>query len=229
MPRKRREELREATIADIKAAARKLMGEHGTAGLSIRAIAREIDMTAPALYYYYDNLDDLVTALIFDDYHALAEAMETARDAAAGQPYRDQLLAVMLQFRQWALEHPVDYMLISGNPIPGYEAPSDLTTPAAARVMAVSVGILADGIAAGEFNVPPEAADLPDTVANALRQIAQERGYDTPVSAVYLAVSGWAQVHGLVSLELYHATQPVIGDTEAFYHRRLQAIVDELA
>ncbi|MBZ0299173.1 MAG: TetR/AcrR family transcriptional regulator [Anaerolineae bacterium] len=228
MPRKRQEALREATFEDIKAAARTLMGEKGTAGLSMRGIARQLDLTAPALYYYYGSLDDLITALIYEDYHALADVMEAARESSRAQSPADQLTFVLNAYRQWALDHPVDFMLISGNPIPGYDAPGELTTPAAARVLAVPTDVIADGLAAGEFKLPPEALDLPESIAYALQQVAAERGYNTPVGAVYLAVSGWTQINGLVSLELYNATQPVVGDTGAFFAHRMQALIDSM-
>jgi hypothetical protein len=154
--------------------------------------------------------------------------METARDATAARPYPDQLMAVLQAYRQWALDHPVDFMLISGNPIPGYDAPGELTFPAASRSLAVPLGIIADGMAAGAFVAPQEALNLPEPLAHTLNQIAAERGFDTPVGAVYLAVAGWAQVHGLVSLELYNATQPVVGDTALFYRHRVQALINSM-
>lgn len=228
MPRKRHEALREATLEDIKDAARRLMAEHGTAGLSLRGIAKELDMTAPALYYYYPSLDDLITALIFEDYHWLADTMEAARQAAADRSYADQLMIILEANRQWALDHPVDFMLISGNPIPGYEAPSEVTTPAASRVLGVAVTVIAGGIAAGEFKLPAEAQNLPEPVAQTLSLIAGERGYNTSVDAVYLAVMGWTQVHGLIALEVYNAIQPVVGDTAAFFRHRVRSLIDTM-
>lgn len=228
MARVRREALREATFEEIKTTARKLMTQRGTAGLSMRAIARELGMTAPALYYYYTNLDELITTLILEDYHALADAMEQARDQHETGSYRQQLVAVLEAYRQWALDHPIDFQLIYGNPIPGYEAPAQLTIPAASRGLAVPTGIIAAGLAAGEFRLPQETIDLPPSILKAIQQVAEERDYETPVEAVYLAVTGWTQVHGLVSLELYDAFQPVIGDTTRFFQRRLQTIIDQL-
>lgn len=226
MPRKRRDDLREATYEDIKTAARKLMADQGTAGLSLRGIARELGMTAPALYYYYDNLDSLITTLIVENYHHLADAMESARDAHADQVHRQQLVAVMQAYRRWALEHPIDFQLIYGNPIPGYEAPGDLTVPAASRALSVSAGIIADGLGKGVFHVPVEAAQLPESVCLAFRQIAEERGYKhTPVEAIYLAVIGWTRAQGLISLEIYNSLQPVVGDTEAFYQHQIDTLI----
>jgi cytochrome P450 len=40
------------------------MAQHGTAGISLRGIGRELGITAPAIYNYFPRLDDLITALI---------------------------------------------------------------------------------------------------------------------------------------------------------------------
>jgi AcrR family transcriptional regulator len=45
----RRERIRQATVEEIKAVARAQMAAEGTAGVTLRAIAREMGMTAPAL------------------------------------------------------------------------------------------------------------------------------------------------------------------------------------
>ena len=84
-PRPKRELGRERsdTITQIKAVARQQMAEHGTAGLSLRGIAREMGITAPAIYNYFPRLDDLITALIVDAFTALADAMEAAEAAEA--------------------------------------------------------------------------------------------------------------------------------------------------
>jgi AcrR family transcriptional regulator len=36
----------------------------GTAGISIRAIARTMDLTPPAIYHYFSSRDELITALV---------------------------------------------------------------------------------------------------------------------------------------------------------------------
>ena len=47
----------------IKNVALNQMATSGSASLSLRAIARELKITAPAIYNYFSNRDDLVTAL----------------------------------------------------------------------------------------------------------------------------------------------------------------------
>src|SRR5690606_2267632 len=51
------------TDADIRHAARTLLVEHGADAVTLRAIARSLGVTAPALYRYYKSLDDLMESL----------------------------------------------------------------------------------------------------------------------------------------------------------------------
>jgi AcrR family transcriptional regulator len=57
----RREQQRQSTLDEIKTVARRQMAREGTGALSLRAIAAEMGVTAPALYRYYANRDDLIT------------------------------------------------------------------------------------------------------------------------------------------------------------------------
>ena len=50
----------------IKETAWKQIAKFGAPTLSLRAIARELKITAPAIYNYFPNRDALVTALIVD-------------------------------------------------------------------------------------------------------------------------------------------------------------------
>src|SRR5262245_33076145 len=124
MPRTRHVEQYEATRSQILDIARKQMAEHGTAGLALRAIAREMDVTAPAIYRYFPSLDDLITELILENFNALADALEAASNSLPENDYAGRIMAVLMAYRQWALDHPIDFQLIYGNPIPGYVAPA---------------------------------------------------------------------------------------------------------
>ncbi len=94
MPLTRRERVRAATIDEIKEIARRHIAEKGAAALSLRAIAREMGMTSPALYRYFASRDDLVTALIVDAYNSLADALEAARDACEEADHAGRLAAI---------------------------------------------------------------------------------------------------------------------------------------
>jgi AcrR family transcriptional regulator len=59
-----RQRLRQATREEIMETARQQMAADGSSALSLHAVARQMGMTAPALYRYFKSRDALVTALI---------------------------------------------------------------------------------------------------------------------------------------------------------------------
>src|SRR5882672_12208641 len=83
MTQTRRERLRTATVAEIKSLARRLLMAGGPHAFSLRAIARDMGMTAPAIYRYFPSLDALVAELAEDLYDELREATEAAGQGEA--------------------------------------------------------------------------------------------------------------------------------------------------
>src|SRR5262245_29799005 len=108
-------------------------------------------ITGPALYRYFANRDALLTELISDAYHDLADTLEGAIAGAEASPAR--LRAAAAALREWALAAPHRYLLLFGTPIPGYEAPAH-TLDAASRSMAALLS------AAGPDVEPPGQSAL---------------------------------------------------------------------
>src|SRR5512138_3553186 len=119
----------------IKETAWKQIAQFGAPALSLRAIARELKITAPAIYNYFPDRDALVTALIIDAYQTFGDSQLAARDSIPESDLIGRLIATGLAYRQWAHQYPQRYQLIFGTPIPGYQAPYDITMPVAARSM----------------------------------------------------------------------------------------------
>src|SRR5947208_2680318 len=107
-----RQQQHDLMIEAIKNAARQQMASEGTAAISLRAIARALDVTAPALYRYFTDRDDLITDLIVDAFNALADALVAADAEQARDDYGARLIATLLMYRRWAIEHPTDFKLI---------------------------------------------------------------------------------------------------------------------
>ncbi|MBC7810599.1 MAG: WHG domain-containing protein, partial [Burkholderiales bacterium] len=135
-----------------------------------------------------------------------------------------RLMAAMLAYRQWAIDHPTDYMLIYGNPIPGYHAPREVTVPAVMRTSVTFVSLLQALDEGGLLTLPSDYDDLPPTVAEHLRGILGRDGYEVPVGVLYLTTVVWTRIHGMISLELYGHTPPVVGDPAAMYRYEAQLL-----
>jgi AcrR family transcriptional regulator len=221
----RRERVRQATMEEIKAVARAQMAAEGTAGVTLRAIAREMGMTAPALYRYFGSRDELVTALVTDAYDALADAMEAAVDGVAPGDHADRVRAAFGAFRAWGLEHPTEFALIFGSPIPGYVAP-ETTRPAGTRYTNLLAGLLAEAYAAGALD--PARIDLrvPPELASQLEQARLREAFGgAPVPVVALGLSAWTRLHGLVTLEVFGHLAQAFGDGAALFAQELESII----
>lgn len=93
--------------------------------ITLRAIAREMGMTANAIYGYFPTRDDLVTTLVNDVYTALADAVDTAWATTPSADPAVRIEAWANAFRTWALVNPQGFRLIYGDPVPGYQAPEE--------------------------------------------------------------------------------------------------------
>ncbi|WP_399123489.1 TetR family transcriptional regulator [Streptomyces sp. N2A] len=105
------------------------MASGGPDAITLRAIAREMGMTANAIYGYFPTRDDLVTTLINDVYTALADAVDTAWEATPSAEPAVRIEAWANAFRTWALVNPQGFRLIYGDPVPGYQAPEGAPPP----------------------------------------------------------------------------------------------------
>ncbi|MFC7583358.1 TetR/AcrR family transcriptional regulator [Nonomuraea antimicrobica] len=119
----RRERLRAEATREIKAIALRQMADGGPGAISLRGIAREMGMTARAIYSYFPTRDDLVTTLISEIGASISEAVESACAAVPGTDPGGRLIAWGLALREWALAHPESFRLFYGHPVPGYQPP----------------------------------------------------------------------------------------------------------
>jgi len=213
-----------ALTADrIKSAAWAQMAQHGTAGLSLRGIARQLGVTAPAIYNYFPRLEDLITALIVDAFTALAGAMEAADASVTSERSYDKIMALCLAYRRWAIGHPVHFQLIYGNPIPGYSAPAEITIPLARRPFLGMFRWFVRGYDTGELSIPDEYRAVPPHMAESIAAWKQVSGIDMPDALVVLLMSGWSRIHGAVMLELFGHIQPLVGEGPDFFRLEIEA------
>src|SRR5215831_4519499 len=144
----RRARLRADMIDQIKAVARQQLAEQGPGGVSLRGIAREIGTASSALFRYFPSHNDLITALVVDAYDSLADALAAAADTGPadadtedGASHAGRWLALGQAYRHWALADRGAFALIHGTPLPGYQAPAEITGPPAARSLLAALDV----------------------------------------------------------------------------------------
>ncbi len=84
----RRDRVRAATTQEIIQTARRLLVQQGPDAVSLRAIAREMGMTAPALYRYFGSHEELLRHVVADIFTELADHVRAAIHDAADRHRR---------------------------------------------------------------------------------------------------------------------------------------------
>lgn len=217
----RREKNRAATIVDIKQAALSQIASGGAGSLTLRGIARAIEMSPAGLYRYYDGLDAIITELITDAYTDLADAVTSAMvsEDSAVVRLRDGMLA----YRQWSVDHPNRFLLIFGTPIPGYAAPeAGPTVEANMRVGQAFMSVLIEGWKSGEFEMPER--DRPAQPGEI--EFASQAAPDLPPTSVGAFLGTWAHFHGMVTLEILNQLDWVYEDASAFYRSEVDSLIE---
>ncbi|TNF28730.1 MAG: TetR/AcrR family transcriptional regulator [Deltaproteobacteria bacterium] len=77
----RKERRQEQAREEILDAARQVLLDRGLAGFTLAAVARELQLTKAALYYYFASKEVLVFEIVYRDLHAHAEVVGDAVDA----------------------------------------------------------------------------------------------------------------------------------------------------
>jgi AcrR family transcriptional regulator len=196
-----RARVRAELTREILDAARTQLAAHGAADLSLRAVARDVGMVSSALYRYFPSRDDLLTALIVDAYDGLGAAVERAAAKVAPEDLTSRWRTICETVRRWAVDHPHEYALIYGSPVPGYAAPEATIGPAT-RVALVLIQLLLDAEASGVLRTG-ELTGAPSTRTVADLERLGETFVGVPEPVVVRALVAWSALFGLVSFELF--------------------------
>jgi len=209
----RRDRVRAATTQEILQNARRLLVEEGPDAISLRAIAREMGMTAPALYRYFGSHEDLLRAVVGNIFGDLTvhvrDAIHTAGDTYEGELSPDDLMALKLvagcrEFRKWAIEHVPEFGMVFGSKLPGIEIEllhTDHGDECGLKFGQVFLELFGDLFRRKPFPIPADAE-----IAPAMRsQLARYRDIvasDLPLGALQTFLRCWVLLYGSVGLEI---------------------------
>ncbi|MFB9314842.1 TetR/AcrR family transcriptional regulator [Nocardioides plantarum] len=211
----------ELTQAILDNAASQL-AEIGPAALSVRAVARDLGMASSAVYRYFPSRDALLTALIVQAYDDLGATVEEAGASVRRGDLRGRFRAMAQALRTWAVEHPHQYALTYGSPVPGYAAPDDTVVPAT-RVSVALLELVRDAQQAGRRPRGPERVSAAEKAA-----LAPVLAFvDPPLSPAYgvRGLMAWSTLFGHISLELFGHMYRGVLDYDVHY----ATVVDQLA
>jgi AcrR family transcriptional regulator len=226
----RRDRSRVDTDQSIRTVARTLLVSQGRQGVTLRAIAREMGITAPALYRYYDSFEDLIRHVCTDICADMAAELAAGLAAVPDEDTAGQVFAVCRGFRAWAVRHPQEFSLVfatpAGQPVDfGPDPFGQVFLTVAARVLAAQhLAVPADE------DVPEQLrADLAEFRATLFTTLA-ETGIDLPehlfpLGAAYTMLRFWVRLYGQVALEVFGRFPAPVSAPELLF----ESMVAELA
>jgi AcrR family transcriptional regulator len=210
-------------MTEIKQTARRLLIEQGPDAVSLRAIAREMGMTAPALYRYFDSHEELVKHVIADIFGELTADLHTAIKRADDN-IAAQVYAAAREFRHWSLDHRREFSLLFGSPLPGVNVEKDeITAEGGASFGNTFFALLVELWRKQPFAVLPDAEIDPGLRAQLVRYRdgLGEMAANLPLGLLLSFLRCWVRLYGIVSLEVFGHLGFALDDAEPMFEMML--------
>ncbi|MEU4849089.1 TetR/AcrR family transcriptional regulator [Streptomyces gilvosporeus] len=223
----RRHRVREEALAEILRTGRRLLVDEGPSAVTLRAIARDMGMTAPGLYRYYASHRDLIQALTSHLYDELAAALTQAREHhPAAEPGR-QLREVCRELRRWALAHPREFGLLFAKPVTDADtAPGTAAHDSSWRFGAVLLDLMVRLWRQGGIHPP---TDLDPSWIAQLEEVREHlAGEPVPLEILYVFVSCWARLYGAVAVEVFGHLDFALADPEPLFEHTVRDVLTAL-
>lgn len=222
-----RERARVEITSMILATARAHLADNGASALSLRAVARDLGMTSSAVYRYFPSRDDLLTALLVQVYDELGEHAEATDTAAPdGSTFRERWRVIAASIRSWALEHPHDYALLYGSPVPGYAAREETIGPAS-RIPVLLISLLRQIHESGrDPGETPTARRVPAHVQHSLRGLREFAGPYVSDDLLVRGLMAWTHVYGAISFELFGHLVGAVEEYDVWFNHQVDRLAD---
>ncbi|PSL02376.1 TetR family transcriptional regulator [Haloactinopolyspora alba] len=165
----------------------------GVRALSVRSLASDAGTSTAAVYTLFGGKSGLVTALYRQAFERFAQSLA---EVSSGPDPVDDIVRLGLAYRRHAVADPNGYRVMFGDEL----RPSDVPRRA---------------FRAG--------AQTFDPLLDAVRRAVDMGRFPAEPSPEAIATALWANVHGLVSLELGEFVPPSAGDTADVFEAAVRA------
>lgn len=198
----RREVLREQLVRDAKAAARELILTEGLAGLTLAAVARRLGVTSPALYRYFNGRNGLVQAVYDELAGELTDALREAVERQDADDISAQLHAATRAVMTWSVDNRMAFDMLMGSSFRTAASEADV-----ADVIPVTLGALFAKLFTRLYEEiglkHPADEEIPLALRRQLEVYRLTLNPDLPLGVIYLMITCWRQIYGLVSMAVH--------------------------
>lgn len=203
--------------AAIKAEAWKILNEQGVEALALRAIARSLNITAPAIYNYFPSKDDLLAALVADADEDLGRYLTEAHTPHLADDASVQFRVVCQAYRRWAAENPQRYMLFFSS--------KPEQTPGVSHTLQALIHILNTAQKNGQLKKETGLV-FPPGLNSLLAEWKTKLSADDE-TVLYLAFIVWSRLHGLILNEIAKRYPPYIKDAGELFRLEVKTMTSQ--
>ena len=202
-PTSRRDRLRAELEHEALAAARAIIATQGVEALSLSAVAREIGVSPPALYRYFEGKLGLTHAV----YEAVTrDFVATVAKAASAMDLEDfggQLYAATRAVLDWSVANPGEFDLLMGA---GYARLSTCGRHVDQLLSRELGGILGQTFAQlwrqGILPYPSEQ-EIEPRLRSQVTAYGRLMEHDYPPGVAMVMITCWRQIYGLLCMAVY--------------------------
>ncbi|SHM94409.1 TetR/AcrR family transcriptional regulator [Cryptosporangium aurantiacum] len=224
-PLTRRERLRAETVQEIQSTARRMLISDGYDGLSLRAIARAMGMSAPALYRYYASREDLIAAMVTALKVEMTETLIRARDAHDDLAHR--MLESCRAFRRWAVEHPAEFTLVFTASAIGLDRRPSAADEAGEQFGQVFAELITELYLTRPFPVPADD-EIDEPLLTQLKEWCDDFPQPLPLGVSQVFLSCWIRLYGNVSMEVFKQLEFALSDANPMFEAELRGLATSL-
>lgn len=135
---------------DVLRKAAGLFAERGFTSTNLEDIAKAVGLSRPALYYYFKNKDDVLTALVEEATTYPVTVLDKHRRSEERSPSERLRLAIR-ELVLWIIDNPTPVRVLETNEAKLPSRVAAQHAKAKRRVLDAFAGMIADGIKAGEM------------------------------------------------------------------------------
>jgi AcrR family transcriptional regulator len=218
----RRDRMRALTVREILTVARGLLVEHGHTGLTTRAVARQMQMSSPALYRYFASHEELKDVLLAELFDELSAHLRAAGDATnSPDDPLVPLVAASRALRGWALDRPheFEFMLVHSTGDPAVES---VQLRARREFGGVMLSLLAHAARPATMVAPSPTP--PPAAVEAMVRYCAATGVELEPAVAPIAVQCWVRLYGSVSMATMGQLEPLGEHAAAVFEQELDAM-----
>jgi AcrR family transcriptional regulator len=185
-----------------------IITSQGFDALTVRRLADRSGMTAPNLYNYFSNKDEIYLTLVITGFEKLHESLKSAY-ASSEDPVK-RAHALMDAYVSFGIENSAYYDIMFTRATPKYND---------------YVGTPHEKLSRIEYTISMEIAALAEKAVAEVNGGEGRKGREGHTKDV---VKVWCTLHGMVSLCNSQIVGYVAGDTQAVYHTILEELIQSV-